>query len=108
MQDFFRTGLLMPNLNFNIIVLIAKVSGADSLGDFRLIALANFQYKIITKTLADRLAQITTRIVSVNQRGFIRDRNISACVIIASEAINFLDKKNFGGNLALKVDTESF
>lgn len=86
MQDFFQTGLLMPNLNFNIIVLIAKVLEADSLGDFRLIALANFQYKIITKTLADRLAQITTRIVSVNQRGFIRDRNISACVIIASES----------------------
>ncbi|GAU46013.1 hypothetical protein TSUD_401350 [Trifolium subterraneum] len=30
--------------------------GADCMGDFRLISLANFQFKIITKILADRLA----------------------------------------------------
>lgn len=46
------------------------------------------------------------RIVSIEQRGFIRDRNIHECVVLASEAINVLDKRQFGGNVALKVDIE--
>lgn len=75
-QDFFRTGVLLPNLNSNILIHIPKVPGADSLGDFRSITLANFQFKIVTKILADRLAHITMRIVSVNQQGFIRDRQM--------------------------------
>lgn len=104
MQDFFRTGLLMPNLNSNILVLIPKVFGRDFLSDFRLIALPNLRFKIITKILAKRLTQITTRIISINQRGFVRDLHISDCVIIATEDINLLGKKTFGGNLALKVD----
>jgi len=36
--------------------------GAWSMRDFRLIALANFQFKIITKILVDRLADICMRI----------------------------------------------
>lgn len=74
------------------------------MGDYRPIALANFKFKIVTKILADRLASITPRIISIEQRGFVRDRNISDCIIIASEAINSLDKRQYGGNIALKVD----
>lgn len=43
-------------------------------------------------------------IISIEQRGFARDRSISDCVILASEAINSLDKNQYGGNIALKVD----
>jgi len=103
-QDFLQGGLLPNNINSNLIVLIPKVPGANSMGDYRPIALANFQFKIITKILADRLAYITSRIISIEQRGFVRDRNISDCVILASEAINSLDKNHFGGNISLKVD----
>jgi hypothetical protein len=74
------------------------------MGDFRPIALANFQLKIITKIIADRLTSITMRIISIEHRGFIRERNISYCVILASEAINCMDKRKFTGNVALKVD----
>lgn len=68
--------MLLPNLNSNILILILNLPGVDSLGDFRPITLANFQFKIVTKILADMLAHITMQIVSVNQRGFIRDRQI--------------------------------
>ena len=103
-QEFFTTGVLPPNFNSNMLVLIPKITGAQAMGDFRPIALANFQFKIVTKILADRLSLITMRIISLEQRGFIRDRNISECIILASEAINLIDKKQFGGNVALKVD----
>jgi len=103
-QDFFSTGLLTKNVNSNLLVLVPKTPGAKTMGDFRPIALTNFQFKIITKILADRLAPITMCIVSLEQRGFIRERHISDCVLLAFEAINCIDKRQFGGNVALKVD----
>ena len=103
-QEFFISGVLANNINNNLIVLILKVPGPRVMGDYRPIALANFQLKVITKILADRLAIVTMRIISIEQRGFICDRQISECVILASEAINILDKRQYGGNIALKVD----
>ncbi|XP_019450653.1 PREDICTED: uncharacterized protein LOC109352923 [Lupinus angustifolius] len=78
--------------------------GADRIEDFRPIALANFHFKVITKVLADRLAIVAPLIVSTQQRGFIKGRHIQDCICIASEAINLLDHKSFGGNLAIKLD----
>jgi len=102
-QEFFLNGMLPSNINSNMIVLILKIQGAKSMGDYRPIALANFQFKFVTKIVADRLASITSRIISIEQRGFVRDCNISYCVILASEAINSLDKKQYSGNIALKL-----
>ncbi|XP_019433073.1 PREDICTED: uncharacterized protein LOC109339968 [Lupinus angustifolius] len=107
--QFFLHGWVMPNMNSNSIILILKPSNAERIEDYRPIALANFQFKIITKVLADRLASIAARIFSPNQRGFIKDRNIKDCICIASEAINLLEHKTFGGNLAIKLDiTKAF
>jgi len=103
-QELFYTGVLIPNINSNILVLIPKVPGAATMGDFRPIALANFQFKIVTKILADRLALICMRIISLEQRGFVRDRKISDCIIMASVVINVLKNKQFGGSMAIKVD----
>lgn len=44
------------------------------------------------------------RVISENQIGFIRDRHIYDCTGVASEAINLLHKRTFGGNIALKID----
>lgn len=84
--------------------MIPKSPDADSIDKYRPIALANFKFKILSKILADRLASILPNIISKEQRGFIKGRNIKDCIAITSEAINLLDKKCFGGNLALKID----
>ncbi|XP_019423031.1 PREDICTED: uncharacterized protein LOC109332502 [Lupinus angustifolius] len=89
---------------WDIIHLDVCNSGADRVEDFRPIALANFQFKIITKLIADRLASITPNIISSQQRGFIKGRKIQDCIYLASEAINLLPHKVFGGNLAIKLD----
>ncbi|XP_019460146.1 PREDICTED: uncharacterized protein LOC109359906 [Lupinus angustifolius] len=102
--QFFTQDYILPNLNSNNVVLIPKVIGADKMDDFRPIAMANFQFKIISKVLADRLASIAPKIISNQQRGFIKDRQINDCICLASEAINLLDHKIFGGNLAIKID----
>ena len=102
--QFFQTGWLPPNYNANTLILIPKTSNADSVDQYRPLALANFKFKIISKVLADRLSQILPNLISQEQRGFIRGRNIKDCIALTSEAINVLDKKSFGGNLAMKID----
>jgi hypothetical protein len=101
----FGKNWIMPNYNANTLILIPKTPNADSIDQFRPIALANFKFKIISKVLADdRLAQILPSIISKEQRGFVNGRNIKDCICLTSEAVNLLPKKAFGGNLALKID----
>lgn len=95
---------MVPNLNSNLVVLILKFLGADRIEDYRPIALANFEFKIIMKVLADRLATIAPKTISEKQRGFVKGRQITDCICIASEVINLLDSKAHGGSLALKFD----
>ncbi|XP_019433239.1 PREDICTED: uncharacterized protein LOC109340119 [Lupinus angustifolius] len=102
--QFFKQGWLMKNLNSNSVILVQKVKGADRIEDYRPIALANFQFKIITKILVDRLVIIAPKIISKQHRGFIKDIQIRDCICLASEAINMLDHKAFGSNLAMKLD----
>lgn len=71
---------------------------------FRKIVLANFKFKIISKVFDDILATLIPFIHSKEQRGFFQGRNIKDCICLASEAINLLDMKSIGGNLAIKVD----
>jgi len=102
--QFFQSGWLPPYYNSNTLILIPKTPNTDNIDQYRLIALANFKFKIISKVLADRLSQIIPSLISKEQRGFIKGRNIKDCIALTSEAINVLDKKCFGGNLALKID----
>jgi len=102
--EFFTKSWMMPNFNANTLILIPKTPNADNISQYRPIALANFKYKIISKILADRIATIMPIIISLEQKGFIQGRQIKDCICLASEAINLLDKKSYGGNLAFKVD----
>ena len=102
--QFFTFRWIMPNFNSNIVALIPKTPNADTISQFRPIAMANFKFKIISKIIADRLAQLMPILISKEQRGFIHGRNTKDCILIASEAINLIDIKSFGGNIALKVD----
>jgi ribonuclease HI len=102
--EFFTKSWILPGFNANIIALIPKSPEATSIDQYRPIAMANFKFKVISKILADRLASILPSIISDEQKGFIHDRNIQDCICIASEAVNLLHNKSFGGNLALKID----
>jgi len=57
-------------MNSNVVYLIPKVQGADSIKDHRPIVVANFKFKIIYKIL-DRLALVAAIIISPNQYGFV-------------------------------------
>jgi hypothetical protein len=109
MIQLFTSSWILPGYNSNIIALIPKTPNAISIDQYRPIAMTNFKFKIISKILADRLAQIMPSIISKEQMGFIHGRDIKDCICTASEAANLLHNKAFGGNLALKIDiTKAF
>ena len=91
-------------MNNNVVSLISKIQGSDTIKDYRSIVVANLKFKIISKILVDRLALVAARIISPNQYGFVHGRQIQDCIGIASEVINMLSKKVRGGNMAYKVD----
>jgi hypothetical protein len=63
-------------LNKANIILIPKKDGAEEIGDFRPISLIHAVAKIITKTLALRLAPFMNNIISPCQSAFIKRRSI--------------------------------
>jgi len=102
--QFFKQNWVLSIMNSNVVSLIPKVQGVDSIKDYTSTVVANFKFKIISKILADRLALVVARIISPNQYGFVQGRQIQDCIGIVSEAINMLSKKVRGGNVAYKVD----
>ncbi|KAI9198847.1 hypothetical protein LWI28_023034 [Acer negundo] len=92
------------SLNSSFIVLLPKLRDSISVDQFRPIVLSNFLFKISSKILADRLARVAARIISPRQFSFIRDRHIEDCIALASDCVNVLQKKCYGGNLAMKID----
>lgn len=61
---------------------------------------------MILKVTADCLIIITIKIVLDNQFGFINNHHIEDCIVTTFECVNLLNRKGFGGNLALKDDIQ--
>ena len=74
--------------------------------DFRPISLCNIIYKIISKTLANRLKKHLSEIIVENQSAFVPGRSIFDNAMIAFETVHCMKKKRLGGNyqMALKLD----
>lgn len=78
--QFLKQSWILLGLNSNVVALIPKFPEVDRIEDYRPIALANFQFKVITEVLADILALIAPKVVSDQQRGFHNGRHISECI----------------------------
>ena len=66
--------------------------------DYRLIALCNAIFKILTKSLANRLIYVTSLIIYDEQQDLILGISIMDGIIIIQELIHFFDPK---GNLSI-------
>ena len=92
-------------LNKTLIVLIPKVQGPESIGNYRPISLCNFIYKIISKVIVAWLRPQLENIVSPFQTAFILGRRGTDNVIIVQELIHTIRRaKERKGYMAIKID----
>ena len=71
----------------------------NDLGNYRPITLTNTDYKIFTKALAVRLQKVIKTIISEDQIGFVKGRNIASHLRRFDDLAKFLNKTNRIGAL---------
>ena len=101
-----NSGIMPPNINHTFITLIPKTKSPTSPKDFYPISLCNVMYKIISKTIANRLKKILPKLVLKTQSAFMSDRLITDNILIAFETLHHLKNKRKGKMefMALKLD----
>jgi hypothetical protein len=95
----------VAGLNYGILSLIPKVVGADSIKQYRPIALINVIFKIVAKVYASRLSPVAHMIVSQTQTTFIKGRFIRDGALALHEILHELTSKNLLA-IVLKLDFE--
>ena len=76
---------------------IYKKKEADNVANYRPITILNTDYKIFTKAIATRFAQVAPTIIHPDQAGFIRGRSIYDQIEQAATTINYARLKGING-----------
>jgi hypothetical protein len=84
-RNFYTTGIVPPHLNDTQIALVPKKLASHFPLDFRPISLCNVVYKIIAKSLSNRLKEHLPDYIHPSQQAFIEGRRISNNIIVAQE-----------------------
>nr|XP_016474344.1 PREDICTED: uncharacterized protein LOC107796124 [Nicotiana tabacum] len=103
-QQFFGGAELSRFFTSSCLILLPKVENPSSFNDMRPISLSNYSNKIISKIMSSRLNSILPKIIFDNQTGFLNGRSITENILLAQEIIHGICKKNFGGNVVIKLD----
>ena len=98
-----NNGCVLPAWNEIHLVLILKIAIPEKVVDLRPIALCNVLYKIIAKTLVNRLKTMLPEVISETQSAFIPGRNQDC--MIAFETCHHIRRKKQGkqGLVAMNV-----
>jgi hypothetical protein len=102
-EESRRNKKVYPALNATFITLVPKSKDADTPVGFRPIALCNVIYKILSTVMVNRLKPLLPTIISPEQTGFVKGRQILDRIVVAQEAIHSLTKDKQKG-LLIKLD----
>ena len=86
--------LPMAAINKTNMALIPKTAHPSKMTKYWPINLCNMAYKLISKTLANRLKAILPTIITENQSAFTLDRLITDNVLVAFELMHYLNHKS--------------
>ena len=79
----------------------------ECLAQLMSISLCNVGYKVITKTMTNRLKDIMASVIAPNQSSFVPGRQITDNLIINQEVLHSMRTKKSGkGSMPIKIDLE--
>jgi len=90
-------------LNATFIALIPKAEESNTPDKYKMIALCNIIYKIVSKIIATRLKPLLPLIISLEQYGYVEGRQITDGIILTHEIIHSLKHSKKLG-MILKID----
>lgn len=94
-------------MNQTLLVLILKISKPNNISQFCLIRLCNTKYKVVTKTLLNKIKTVLSHLISQNQCSFILGRHIINNISVVQEMIHTMRHlKEKRGFMNLKIDLE--
>ena len=102
---FYEGRLDVHRLNYGIITLLPKISGANKIQQFRPIYLLRCPYKLITKVLDNRAAPFADVLFSKHQNAFIKNRHITDGIISLHEILHYTHIRKKVG-IVIKLDFE--
>jgi hypothetical protein len=103
--DFYANAYIPLDLNKTYLSLIPKKTQPNVPQDYRPISLCNVAYKIISKSLANRLKPHLPNYIDQAQSAFIEQRHISSNIIVTQEIIHSFNLKSWKDHaFILKID----
>lgn len=98
-KEFFNYVTFQRFLNTTFLVLIPKKTNAEELKDFKPINSVKGLYKLSTKVLANRLKNVTGKVVLNYQYAYVKGKQILNEVLVTNKAIDSRLKCSMSGVL---------
>ncbi|KAL9224936.1 hypothetical protein vseg_000914 [Gypsophila vaccaria] len=105
-QDFFTHKKLLNQVNATNLVLLPKTERPKTVQQFRPIACCNVIYKVISKLLCTRLANILPSLIDLNQGAFVQGRHIQENILICQDLIRLYERPNSSPRCLFKIDLQ--
>ncbi|CAN0838786.1 Transposon TX1 uncharacterized 149 kDa protein [Linum grandiflorum] len=86
-------GVIPEEVHPTNIVLLPKKDCLETMRDLRPISLCNVLYRLLPKTLANRLRKVIHKVIGEEQSAFVRNQSIVDNILIAFETIHYMKTK---------------
>ena len=107
--DSFNAGYIKGEMSVSqrqaVITLLDKGKDRTLLKNWRPISLLNVDYKIVTKTIANRFIKYLPKLIHPNQVGYVKNRNITDNIRTIIDLMEYLKADNLPGIL-INIDFE--
>lgn len=104
-RAFFRGHELPKCVTHTNLVLLPKKKEVSTFSEMRPISLSNFSNKVISRVIHERLVDLLPSLISEEQAGFVKGRNIVENILLTLEIItNIRLRTKAGPNVVKKLD----